>query len=102
MSDSESDRACCKGVRRTPCDSCGRYICPTSGHGEGETKFGSWLCTICITKYTVMVLKIKYRLLVRAYYENRVLTRKEIKVFDKFDDEQERFTIRDIKEFADY
>ena len=95
-----SDYTCCKGVRRTPCDSCGRYICPTSGHGEGETRFGSWLCDMCISKYTVMVLKIKYRLLVRAHYENRLLTQEETTIFDKFNDRWEQFTIKDIKEFA--
>lgn len=74
MSDDESDRSCCKGCPKQPCDKCYKYLCPTSGHGEGYVRYDSWLCYECMQKLDYYVLKLQNDIYSEAHRDKRILS----------------------------
>lgn len=68
---------CCKGCYTEPCSRCEYYICPTSGHRQGDSAYGSWLCNSCIRTVESYANEVKLGIYQRAQKEKRILTEEE-------------------------
>ena len=63
---------CCKGCYTEPCDNCGRQLCPTSGHRQGDSdrEGNGWYCNSCLQHMEYKKTQKNYRELPKKVFND--------------------------------